>query len=729
MPKKSYTSKRTSLFEIRLKNHDHDVLLLKGSPQDAASALLTGKIALAVNEPFSIKKLSLRLYATLRLNWTATIHASKQYDRNFNHEKKIYEYQWDNMEISKYLNNMYENSSGNNGSDLGASVGTSIGLSRNSSSTSIKSLSNIRSKSSSALSRISPNASSSNLSALSLTGSKPHNYTLVQGNYEFPFSAILPGDIPESVEGLPGASVIYKLEATIDRGKFQHPMVAKKHLRVVRTLATDSIELSESVAVDNTWPNKVEYSLTVPSKAIAIGAGLPITLLLIPLLKGLKLGQTKITLYEHYSYIGYVPPVHNGERVIVEKIIPAPDDDDPEFQFDKWQINTTLRIPPSLSKCTQDCDISSNIKVRHKIKFAIGLVNPDGHTSELRASLPVSLFVSPFVTVRAIADIDHHNLNESSNSHDQHPQHNQQQEEEIFTTDFSQNHISSTNLLSNPSNSSSYTSFSGIVAPPMYDQHIYDKLWSDVSPIESPITSGNSTPRAIMIPGNPSLAPAGVRNFNMSPIDTVQLNENLRLLSLQRQSQEGNSPSRFLESSLSSPQSERAIYISEADANSNDYFNKRQSPSNANATNFSLISPGVISPAEHLSRTHSESILNTEEMSRVPSYNEAVKSELTDDTPAPLYHPPFSGSSRDSAGSNQTPDDSFRYKSSSEDSSLTNLLGLNIHGSSSPAANSVAKLSSSASDRSAAVGPLPVRSSSSLSLYNSHFLQKKKERK
>ena len=50
------TSKSTSLFEIRLKNLDHDVLVLKGNPQEAASALLSGTIVISVIEPISIKK-------------------------------------------------------------------------------------------------------------------------------------------------------------------------------------------------------------------------------------------------------------------------------------------------------------------------------------------------------------------------------------------------------------------------------------------------------------------------------------------------------------------------------------------------------------------------------------------------------------------------------------------------------------------------------------------------
>ena len=168
----------------------------------------------------------------------------------------------------------------------------------------------------------------------------------------FHSSAVLPGDMPESVEGLRGASVVYKLEATIDRGKFHNKMVTKKHLRVLRTLTTDAVELSETVAVDNTWPKKVEYSLNVPSKAIAIGSNIPISFMLVPLLKGLRLGDIKIQLVEYSSCVGYLPPAHSEERVVVSKTISQPNENDPEFQMDKWEVDNYLKVPDSLSKCT-----------------------------------------------------------------------------------------------------------------------------------------------------------------------------------------------------------------------------------------------------------------------------------------------------------------------------------------------------------------------------------------
>jgi hypothetical protein len=66
------------------------------------------------------------------------------------------------------------------------------------------------------------------------------------GNYEFPFEVLLPGDTPESVEGLNDSWIIYRMKVTIARSRMAHKLHAQKHLRVVRTLDPSSLELSHA---------------------------------------------------------------------------------------------------------------------------------------------------------------------------------------------------------------------------------------------------------------------------------------------------------------------------------------------------------------------------------------------------------------------------------------------------------------------------------------------------
>ncbi|KAK6204318.1 Rod1 protein [Scheffersomyces amazonensis] len=710
MPKKTTTSsKSTSLFDIRLKNLDHDVLVLKGNEHDAASVLLSGKIALSVNEPFTIKKLSIKLYATLKLSWNESIQTSKgTFSKPVRYAKKIYEHNWDNAEINQYLNNLYENNATNNS---GNGPNVSIGLSRNQSTSSLKNLSSsLRSKSSTNLSNLHlssltnsfHNGSSSNLTSLNGSSSNLSNlskssHVLVSGNYEIPFSAILPGTMPESLEGLPGASLVYRLEATIDKGKFHNSMVTKKHIRVIRTLTTDSVELSETVAVDNTWPKKVEYSLNVPQKAIAIGSGTPISFMLVPLLKGLRLGDIKIQLVEYYSFMGYLPPAYNGERIVTERKIKRPAENDPNFQMDKWEVDTFLRVPPSLAKCTQDCDISQNVKVRHKLKFVIGLINPDGHVSELRASLPIQLFISPFVSIRAKNEENLSDV-ESIPGDEKEEDHHGRDEELLFTSDY---HSASNTSLSEMaeqqanngeirSNEHSYTSFNGIMAPPLYEQHIYDRLWSDISPIESPINSGTSTPR-LYSRGTSDLQ----QQFSMSPLDSNLLTENLRQLSIQRLMQDSSSIDVQTPEIDESPRG--AIFNLDGDGDNSsqngDYFTSKRIPARAASPNMIALPPhilaagGLQSPPNHISRIGSDtSVAFPETMSRVPSYAQAMKSDATsqeDGILSPAYQPPLPGSGINLAEVNRRFEEHHGSVTSPQISHIKNKPSLLSRGSSS----------------------------------------------
>ena len=68
--------------------------------------------------------------------------------------------------------------------------------------------------------------------------------TLPADNHEWPFELALPGTTPESIQGLSHSWIIYRLKATIERGIMQQNVVARKHLRIIRTLDPSDLELS-----------------------------------------------------------------------------------------------------------------------------------------------------------------------------------------------------------------------------------------------------------------------------------------------------------------------------------------------------------------------------------------------------------------------------------------------------------------------------------------------------
>ncbi|KAL2316373.1 Arrestin domain-containing protein C31A2.12 [Schizosaccharomyces pombe] len=220
------------------------------------------------------------------------------------------------------------------------------------------------------------------------------NRTLRAGNYEYPFHVMLPGDIAESVEGLQSCYVVYRLKASIDRTGLASKMVKKKHIRLIRALPADAIEYTQTISVDNTWPNKIEYTISVPTKAYAIGSYIPIHFVLVPLLKRLTIGKISITLKEYITL--HVAHGYNGLPASKDEVrtVRSLQTEELEEFSDHYELTKNLELPSSLVECLQDCDLDG-IKIRHKLKFSVSLRNPDGHISELRAALPVVLMIPP----------------------------------------------------------------------------------------------------------------------------------------------------------------------------------------------------------------------------------------------------------------------------------------------------------------------------------------------
>ena len=225
----------------------------------------------------------------------------------------------------------------------------------------------------------------------------------------------------------------------------------------------------------------------MPSKAIVFGSFVRVDFKLIPLLKGLTIGSVSTQIKEEQEFV--VDPdwgvlaVAGGmskvDRLIAQDIYTLNAADDEQIideAVEGYQFSRFLELPKTLNKCLQDCNVKG-IKVRHKIKFNVQLHNPDGHVSELRANLPVSLYISPSLPI-----------NENNDLVDQSPQAGRAAVENDLTHS----------------------------APPLYGEHTLDKLYSEVDP------SGYLTPGlALSAPGTPYLHSRQASNENLRSLDAI----------------------------------------------------------------------------------------------------------------------------------------------------------------------------------------------------------------
>lgn len=225
------------------------------------------------------------------------------------------------------------------------------------------------------------------------TPSDNHSFLLPQGNYSLPFLVRLPSDVPESVEGLANSKMLYKLECTVERGRFDRSFHTGKHIRIVRTLHPRSMNLVDLIDFGNTWPGKVEFNVSIPKKGLAMGTSVPIKLIAVPLVKGLKFKSIHAEIVQHHHLCGLGGNSPEFENLVGRQKLSC---DTSCSDEDHWVVQAVYKVPSTLQELSQSCTLKNDmVNVKHRLRVTIHIGNADGHVSEVRANLPVHVFMSP----------------------------------------------------------------------------------------------------------------------------------------------------------------------------------------------------------------------------------------------------------------------------------------------------------------------------------------------
>jgi hypothetical protein len=224
-------------------------------------------------------------------------------------------------------------------------------------------------------------------------------HVLKAGSYAYDFELALSGDLPESTYVANFYTVQYQLKATIERSTFLPNMTARKWIHLSRQLLPLTPEFLEPVAISNQWANKLDYEITLPTKIYTHGDHIPINIRITPLTNSLRVRHLSCTLKEymicraqlHPDFLNTRPRAHG--RVLFstrdDKFGRSNHSTDSDH-FVEWAKIQTIQLPTSTQEL--QCDIQNEaIRIRHKIKFVLSLINADGHVSELRASLPITI--------------------------------------------------------------------------------------------------------------------------------------------------------------------------------------------------------------------------------------------------------------------------------------------------------------------------------------------------
>ncbi|EKM54707.1 uncharacterized protein PHACADRAFT_258723 [Phanerochaete carnosa HHB-10118-sp] len=171
-----------------------------------------------------------------------------------------------------------------------------------------------------------------------LEGAKSHAHTLKAGRHLFPFQLHIGGSLPSSVSTsvLGGASVHYKLRASVVRPGFagltHRDLHAVHPVTILRGFSAEALEYQQTLEIENTWPEKLMYSIMIPHKAWAAGDRVAAVAKFSPLAKGASVKSITATINETVKLTGRAGSqestraiatakheIHNGQAVCVEE--------------------------------------------------------------------------------------------------------------------------------------------------------------------------------------------------------------------------------------------------------------------------------------------------------------------------------------------------------------------------------------------------------------------------
>ncbi|EER32021.1 conserved hypothetical protein [Candida tropicalis MYA-3404] len=407
-----------ALFDIKLKSQHKNLILIKGNDSEVEAVPFEGSVKLSLNEDIHVKKISLCLMGEFYYEYSDKITHESFIDRLC-----VLKVDWNNLltddngivVFGNYGDNTIPvNKVKNLRSELGSGIHTPGNLSPgltgcpssgyNSGTATPTRPPALRAKSTPIFLKEKDFSQPSKILNIPKSGidgtpfknipnSSNNSFLLPKGNYSLPFKVFLPTNVPETVEGLPLGTILYKLQCNIERGRFEKSASLNKHIRIVRTLHPHNLNLCDSIDVDNTWVGKVQYNLCMARKGVPIGSSIPIDVTLVPIVKGMSLKAIHGCIVEHYHAEVGTERSPEYERLIGKQELQIPNTD--ELPYEKWQFRTHYKVPEDLKKICQSCEIRSGmIVVKHRLRLGIQLRNPGGHVSELRANLPVFVYIS-----------------------------------------------------------------------------------------------------------------------------------------------------------------------------------------------------------------------------------------------------------------------------------------------------------------------------------------------
>ncbi|KAI8394312.1 uncharacterized protein BYT42DRAFT_554183 [Radiomyces spectabilis] len=219
-------------------------------------------------------------------------------------------------------------------------------------------------------------------------------HQLGPGNYTYEFELALPGDLPESTHMADVYSVQYGFRAVVERPTFMPNHTARRAIHLSRQVLPFSAEFMEPASVFNQWSDKLNYEITLPTKMYSHGEEIPVNIRITPQVAGLRLRHVTCVFKEymicHANQSNSRPRAHGRILYNIRDDKFGKQNASGDDSFLVWSKTLTVPVPKSIEDV--QCDVQNDIvRIRHKLNFTLCVENAQGQTSELRASMPVTI--------------------------------------------------------------------------------------------------------------------------------------------------------------------------------------------------------------------------------------------------------------------------------------------------------------------------------------------------
>lgn len=454
------SSSKLVYFNIIIDTPYKNVLLIQNSPYSSDTVNLSGRIVFSLMEGISVRRIGLCLLGCFKLEFLQIEkHNCSRRVSHFKEEQVALKVVWENLLISSegHISKLGEDSN----------------------------------------------------SSLTPPGSP---YFLNRGNHEFPFYVQLPHDVPETVEGLQTASLLYQIKASIERGGFKNSLNAHTYLRVFRTPYPESSVLNDEVSVSKFIANKLQYRLLIPERGLCLGGTTPIHVYLFPFQKNIHIKHITATLIQCFSFQDSTGRNYTDETPAT--VIKLETFDEIEgidtFQYnaliDATHVILELSLSSKLKSLTQSCHLRGNmISVWHKLYVCITL-----DSMQIKATLPVFLYITPQHPVKGRRIM----VDNSGKFHIR-----SGVQTLLFNTTAVPQYIDEMQLSSTHADNES----NGSNLPPSYELRVHDQLYTGAvlnsNPMQSPVTSCTQVQQWESLNRVPSYKRHQEENENLVPVN------------------------------------------------------------------------------------------------------------------------------------------------------------------------------------------------------------------